>query len=122
MPQKLPVKGFKWIEDLSEFDEGFLKCFNGKSREGNLLDINIENPEKLDELHNDLPFLPKKIKIEIAEEPVANFFGKNEYVIHIRNLKQASNHGLVLKKVHKVVKFNQKAWLKLYIEMNTGSK
>ena len=108
MPQKLPVKGFKWVEDLSEFDEGFLKCFNGKSREGNL--------------HNDLPFLPKKVKIEIAEELVANFFGKNEYVIHIRNLKQASNHGLVLKKVHKVVKFNQKAWLKLYIEMNTGSK
>ena len=77
MPQKLPVNGFKWVEDLSEFDEGFIKRFNGKRREGNLLDINIENPEKLDELHNDLPFLPKKKKIEIAEELVANSFGKN---------------------------------------------
>ena len=42
-----------------------------------------------------------------------------EYVIHIRNLKQALNHGLVLKKVHKVIKFNQNAWLKPYIDNNT---
>ena len=44
---------------------------------------------------------------------------KNEYVIHIRNLKQALNHGLVLKKVHRVIKFNRKAWLKPYADMNT---
>ena len=44
---------------------------------------------------------------------------KNEYVIHIRNLKQALNHGLVLKKVHRVIKFNRKASLKPYIDMNT---
>ena len=45
---------------------------------------------------------------------------KNEYVIHIRNLKQALNHGLVLGKVHKGIKFNQNAWLKPYIHMNTN--
>ena len=57
------------------------------------------------ELHND-PFLPEKLKIE--------------YVIHIRNLKQALlNHGLVLKKVHRVIKFNQNAWLKPNVDMNT---
>ena len=44
----------------------------------------------------------------------------NERVIHIRNLKQAFNHGLVLKKVHKIIKFNQKVSLKLYIDMNTN--
>ena len=54
------------------------------------------------------------------EKPVANLHDKAEYVIiHIRNLKQALNHGLVLKKVHKVIKFNQNAWLKPYIDMNT---
>ena len=42
-----------------------------------------------------------------------------EYVIHIRNLKQALNRGLILKKVHRVIKFNQKAWLKPYIDMDT---
>ena len=44
---------------------------------------------------------------------VTNLHDKTEYVIHIRNLKQALNHGLILKKVHRVIKFNQKAWLKL---------
>ena len=44
------------------------------------------------------------------------------YVIHIRNLKQALNHGLVFKKAHKIIKFNQKAWLKPYIDMNTELK
>ena len=42
-----------------------------------------------------------------------------EYVIHIRNLKQALNHGLVLKKIHEVIKFNENAWLKSYNDMNT---
>ena len=41
------------------------------------------------------------------------------YVIDIKNLKQALKHGLVLKKVHSVIKFNQKAWLKPYNDMNT---
>ena len=44
---------------------------------------------------------------------------KKNYVDHIRSLKQALNHGLVLKKVYRVVKFNQRAWLKEYIDMNT---
>ena len=50
-------------------------------------------------------------------ELVANLHDKTEYVIHIRILKQALNHGLVLKKVHKVIIFNQIAWLKPYIDM-----
>ena len=53
---------------------------------------------------------------------VANLLDKTEYVIHIRNLKQALNHGLVLKKVHEGIKFNQNAWLKPYIDMNTDLK
>ena len=44
---------------------------------------------------------------------------KNEYVIHTRNLKQALDHGLILKKVHRVIKFNQKDKIKSYIDMNT---
>ena len=59
------------------------------------------------------------MKIEKVEKLVANLHNKTEYVIHIRNLKQALNDGLVLKKVHTVTKFNQIAWLKPYIDMNT---
>ena len=54
------------------------------------------------------------MKIEKVEKLVANLLDKTEYVIHIRNLKQALNHGLVSKKVHRVIKFNQNAWLKPY--------
>ena len=59
------------------------------------------------------------MKFKKVEKPVVNLHDKTEYVIHIRNLKQALNHGLILKKVHRVINFNQKAWLKPYIDMNT---
>ena len=57
------------------------------------------------------------MKIEV-EKLVANLHDKTEDVIHMKKLKQALNHGLVLKKVHRVIKFCQNAWLKSYIDMN----
>ena len=69
-----------------------------------------------------MPVLPERMKIEKAEKLVANLHDKTEYVIHIRNLKQAVNHGLVLKKVNRVIKINQNAWLKPYNNMNTDLK
>ena len=51
-----------------------------------------------------------------TEKFVANLHDKNKYIIHIRNLKQALNHELILKKVQRVIKFNQNFWLKSYIE------
>ena len=60
------------------------------------------------------------MKIERTEKLVANLHDKTEYVIHTRNLKQALNHGLVFKKVHQVIKFNQNDWLNSYFDMNTG--
>ena len=50
---------------------------------------------------------------------VCNLFNKKKYVTHINSLKQALNHGLKLKKIHRVIEFNQKEWLKSYIDMNT---
>ena len=64
-------------------------------------------------------FYQKRMKIEKVERLLANLHDINEYVIHIRNLKQALSHGLVLKNVHTVIEFNQNAWLKPYIDMNT---
>ena len=59
------------------------------------------------------------MKIEKSEKLVTNLHDKTEYVIYIRNLKQALNNGLILKKVHRVIKFIQKAWLKSYTDTNT---
>ena len=58
------------------------------------------------------------MKIEKVEKLVGNLYDNSGYVIHIRNFKQALNHGLVLKKVHKIIKLNQNVWLKPYIDMN----
>ena len=73
--------------------------------------------EKLHELHNHLPFLPERMKIENVKKLVAIYMIKN-----IRNFKQVLNHGLLWKKVHRVINFNQHAWLKPYIDMNTDLK
>ena len=58
------------------------------------------------------------MKTEKAGKLVANLNDKTENVIHIRNLKQILSHGLVLRKVDRIIKSKQKAWLKLYIDMN----
>ena len=116
MSQKLPVNNFEWIKDTSQFNEDFIKKYNEESDEGYSFEVDVQYPEKLHELHNDLLFLPDRMKIE--ENIVANLHDKTEYVIHIRNLKQALNHGLILEKVHRVIKYNQNAWLKPYVDMS----
>ena len=83
-----------------------------------ILEADVQYPEKLHELHNDLQFLPERMKIEKLKKLVINLHDKTEYVIHIRNLK-ALNHGLILKKVLKKINFSQKIWPKPYIDMNT---
>ena len=98
MSQKLPVNNFEWIEDTSQFNKDFIKNYNEESDEGYFLEIDVQYPEKLHELHNELPFLLERMKLEKVEKLVPNLHDKTKYVIHIRNLKQALNHGLILKK------------------------
>ena len=66
-----------------------------------------------------MPSLPKRMKIDKCEKLVCSLHNKKKYVVHIRSLKQALNHGLKLKKVHRIIEFNQEEWLKPYIDMNT---
>ena len=79
----------------------------------------MKYPKRLHKLHSDLPFLPKRMKIDKCKKLVCNLLNKKKYVVHINSMKQALNHGLKLKKIHRVTEFNQKAWLKPYIDMNT---
>ena len=116
MSQMFPVNYFEWIKDTSKFNRDFIKNHNEKSDEGYFLEVDVQYIGKLHDLHNDLPFLPERI--EKVEKLIANLHDKTEYVIHIRKLKQALNHRLVFKKVHKVIKFNQNVWLKPCIKMN----
>ena len=59
------------------------------------------------------------MKIDKCKKLLCDLLTKNKYVIHIKSLKQALNHGLKFKKVHRIIEFNQKTWLKPYIDMNT---
>ena len=71
-----------------------------------VLEVDVKYPEKLHELHKDIPFLPERLKIEKGEKLVTNLTDKTKYLIHIRNLKQALNLELILKKVYRLIKFN----------------
>ena len=81
--------------------------------------IDVKYPKRLHELHSDLPFLSERMEVNKCKKLVCNLFNKKKYVAQINTLKQALNHGLKLKKIHRVVELNQEAWLKLYIDMNT---
>ena len=100
-------------------NQGFFKNYNEESDEGYSLEVDVHYLEKLHELHNYLSILPRRMKNENFQKLVTNLHDKTEYLIYIRNLKQALNNELVLKKVHRVIKFNQDAWLKTYFDMNT---
>ena len=117
MSQILPADKFEWIKDTSQFNEDFTRTYNEKSDKRYSLEVDVQYTEKLHELHN-LSFLPKRKETEKIEKLVANFHDKTKYVIHIRNLKQALNHGLVLKKIHRMIRLNQNFRLKSYIDMN----
>ena len=96
-----------------------LRNYDEDSDKGYILEVDVEYLKNLHDLHSDLPFLPERMKISKCSKLVCNLYDKDNYVVHIRPLKQALDHGLVLKKVHRVIQFNQEAWLKEYIDMNT---
>ena len=70
-------------------------------------------------MHSDLSSSAERMKINKCKKLVCNINNKENYVVQLRALKQALSHGLVLKKAHRVIQFNQEAWLKPYVEMNT---
>ena len=119
MCKKLPVRDFKWLDNLSMFTEEFIKNDDENGDKGYILEVDAEYPKKLRSVHSDLPFLPERMKFNKCEKLACNIRNKENYIIHISSLKQALKHGLILSDVHKVIECDQEAWLKPYIMMNT---
>ena len=121
MSKKLPVNGFKWLDGdkIIEMNEDFIKSYDENNDKGYIFEVDVKYPKRLHELHSDLPFLSERMKVNKRNKLVCNLFNKKKYVTHINSLKQALNHGLKFKKIHRVIEFNQKEWLKPYIDMNT---
>ena len=111
MCKKLPVDGFKWL-DSDKINEDFIKNYNENNDKGYLLEVDVKYPKRLHELHSDLPFLSERMEVNKCKKLVCNLFNKKKYIIHINALKQALNHGLKLKKIRRVIKFNKKRMVK----------
>ena len=116
MSKPLPTDSFKWMTD--EELENWSKVSNKKGK-GCILEVDLEYPEKLHDEHNDYPLAPERLKVNKVDKLIPNLRNKVSYVIHYENLKQYLNLGLTLTKIHRGVKFNERAWLKDYIQLNT---
>ena len=110
MSKKLPVNGFKWLDSdkINEINEEFIKNYNKNDIKGYILEVDVKYPKRLHELHSDLPFLSERMEVNKCKKLVCNLFNKKKYVAHINTLKQALNHGVKFKKIHRVIEFNQK--------------
>ena len=136
MSQYLPTGNFKWMTDkeISKIDLGKYKA-DGKN--GLILEVDLEYPQELHDMHNDYPVCPEKVKVsknmlsiyckKIAEKYnisiglvsklIPTLRDKKEYVLHYRNLQLYLDLGLKIKKFHRVLKFDQSPWLKQYINL-----
>ena len=134
MSQPLPYGNFRWVEA-----NGIIQKRKGT---GHIYEVDLEYPEELHDLHNDYPCAPEKIKVtddmlsdycrEIKNKfkissgnvnkliPTLN--DKKNYVLHEENLKLYLSLGLKLKKIHRVLEFSEKPWLKEYIDFNTEKR
>ena len=120
MSMKLPTHGFKWLtggEMEKLYDNQILQVWE---KTPCILEVDIDYPDELHDLHNDYPFCPEKVKCENGvEKLIPNLRNKRNYVIHYRALIQCLKAGMKLKKIHKGIKFVESEWLKPYIDMNT---
>ena len=121
MSEKLPVHSFKWLSS-GEME----KLFNNQvvqiwEKNPCILEVDLEYPEDLHDLHNDYPFCPERVECKNGvEKLIPNLRNKTKYVIHYKNLIQCLKAGLKLKKIHRGIKFIESAWLKPYIDKNTN--
>ena len=86
MSQKLPGNGFKWVKKLSKFNKDFIKNYDENSNKGYILEVDVEHPKNLFNLHSDLPFLAEKKKIEKCNKLLCSIHGPENYVVHIKAL------------------------------------
>ena len=139
--QYLPTGGFRWLTER-EINEIDLAKYKKDSKKGVILEVDLEYQQELNELHNDYPLAPEKMKVtkemlspyceSIREKfnisvgqvhkliPTLN--NKEEYVLHYRKLQLYTDLVLKVKKVHRVLEFNQSPLLKRHINFNTQKR
>ena len=118
MVQNLPTHGFLWKKE-EDFTTENIDELAKKDKRGYLLEVDVDHPKGLHENPNELPFLVEKKEIGREEKLVPNLKRKKRYVVHIKALDQTLKHGLKLRKVQRVIEFQQSRWMKAYIMLKT---
>ena len=139
MSEYLPYREFEWLKNVDELD---VMSIDEKSDVGYILEVDLEYPDKLHELHNDYPLAPEElavtndmlskycksfadeydIKVGDVKKLIPNLGNKIKYVLHYRNLQLYLSLGMKLTKIHRVLKFKQSDWMKKYIDFNTEKR
>ena len=122
MSHPLPAGGFHWVHDVDSFTCEKINDLVLHNKSGYLFEVDVDYPHDLHDKHNDLPFMAESMNINGVNKLVSSLSNKRQYVIHISALDQALSDGLILCKVHKVIKFDQSMWLEPYIHSNTVSR
>ena len=110
MSKPLPTHGFKWMK-VDELETWELHSC--------ILEVDLEYPENMHDLHNDYPLAPEQIVVNKVSKLIPNLGNKKKYVLHYENLKQYLKLGLKLTHIHRGIKFKESPWLKKYISLNT---
>ena len=119
MSQPLPTGEFRWINCDGWDPKRLADMLSAEKNHGYLLEVDANYPKDLHDLHNDIPFMCSKMKVNGVEKLIPNLYDKRKYIIQIRALKQALDHGLLLEKIHRCIRFRQSPWMKEYIDFNT---
>ena len=114
MSQPLPTGEFRWIELGDRNPKTIVEELGEKRDRGYLLEVDVAYPRELHDSHNDLPFMCDRMKINGVEKLVPNLYYKKKYVVDIKALEQAIDHGLM----YRCMEFKQSAWMKEYIDFN----
>ena len=141
MSQYLPTGGFRWMKQ-KKIDNLDLGKYDKESKKGLILEVDLEYPKELHDLHNDYPLAPEKVKVTenmlsdyckriadkysistgLVHKLIPTLGKKEKYVLHYRNLQLYIDLGLKVTKVHRVLEFDQSPWLKQYIDFNTEKR
>ena len=141
MSQYLPTGGFKWLTE-KQINKINLAQYNEDSNKGLLIEVDLEYPKELHDLHNDYPLAAERVCVNnnmlskyckriaakynistgLVGKLIPTLSNKEKYVLHYRNLQLYLDLGLKINKVHRVLEFNQSPWLKQYINFNTQKR
>ena len=110
MCKPLPTHGFEWMSESELENWESMPC---------ILEVDLDYPKSLHDEHNDYPLAPERMTINKVNKLVPNLNNKKNYVIHYKNLKLYERLGLKISKIHREIKFEERAWLMEFIDLNT---